>query len=155
MMPINHSHAPTCFPTNNRQTFCLQRPAQAVLNLLELLQLHGQPSFDDFIARKPLQVVCQTHSGTAGNEPLGWIVLVPKERIAVVHRKLMVEIVVSLAHGEDSRDDVIARSQDVVVGCVSQPVRNGVDTKRTLAPNDSQQAEKSSMHHKNEHDGRP
>ena len=48
------------------------------------------------------------------DEPLGGIVLVPLDRVAVVHGELVVEVVVPFADGDEGGDEVVARGVLVV-----------------------------------------
>jgi len=48
------------------------------------------------------------------DEPLGWIVLVPLDRVAVVHGELVVEVVVPFADGDEGSDKVVTRGVCVV-----------------------------------------
>lgn len=56
----------------------------------------------------------------------------PLDGVAVVRGKLVVEVVVSLAEGDESRDDVVARGVAVVEGLVAEPVGQGVDAEGGL-----------------------
>ena len=59
-------------------------------------------------------------------------ILVPLDRVSVIHRELVVEVVVSLSDGDESRDEVILGSVLVVVGSLSNPVSERVDTEGGL-----------------------
>lgn len=52
--------------------------------------------------------------------------------LPVVHRKLMVEIMVSFPHRKDGGQKVVARRVPVIVWRASEIVSNGVDAKRAL-----------------------
>jgi hypothetical protein len=56
------------------------------------------------------------------DEPLGRIILVPLDGISIVHGELVVEIVVSLADGNECCDKVITRSIFVIERCLAEPV---------------------------------
>ena len=59
-------------------------------------------------------------------------VLVPLDRISVIHGELVVEVVVSLSDGAESRDKVILGSVLVVEGSLSEPVSERVDAEGRL-----------------------
>lgn len=63
------------------------------------------------------------------DEPLGRIILIPLDRISVVHGELVMEVVVTFPNGDKCSNQVIARSVLVVKRCLTQPVSEGVDTK--------------------------
>lgn len=60
-------------------------------------------------------------------------VLVPLDSVSVIHRELMVEVVVSLSHGDESCDEVILGSVLVVVRSLSDPVSERVDAEGRLS----------------------
>ena len=65
-------------------------------------------------------------------EPLGRVVLVPPDRVTVVHRELVVEVVVALADGSKRGDEVVARRVLVVERSLAEPVRERVHAERRL-----------------------
>jgi hypothetical protein len=77
-------------------------------------------------------VAGETDVLASGDEPFRRVILIPSECIPIVHRKLVMEIMISLAHGQKSRDQMIARRMLVIVRCVTKPVGYGVDAKRRL-----------------------
>ena len=69
---------------------------------------------------------------TKGDEPFGRVVLVPQKGVAVVHWELMVEVVISLAHRNDCRDEVVSRSVDIVEWGGAKPVSNRIKAEGSL-----------------------
>jgi hypothetical protein len=69
---------------------------------------------------------------TRTNEPLRRVVLVPLDRVPVVHRELVVEVVIALAQRDERRDEMVARGLLVVERGLTQDVRDGVNAERTL-----------------------
>ena len=67
-----------------------------------------------------------------GDEPFRRVVLVPLDCVPVVHRELVVEVVVTLADGDESGDKVIFWSVFVVKRAVAEPVGERVDAERRL-----------------------
>lgn len=60
------------------------------------------------------------------NEPLGRVVLVPLNGIAVVHGELMVEVVVALSYCYKRSDEMVFGGVFVVERCLAQPVRERI-----------------------------
>jgi len=54
------------------------------------------------------------------------------QRLPIVHRELMVEIMVPFSHRKDGGQEVVARRVLVIVRRASEIVGNGVDTKSAL-----------------------
>ena len=75
-------------------------------------------------------------------EPLGRVVLEPLDRVAVVRREFVVEVVVALADGDERGEEVIARRVLVVEGLLPQPMRQRVDAERRLETRVSARAHK-------------
>ena len=63
---------------------------------------------------------------------LGLTVLVPLYCVSVVHWELVVEVVVSLADGNEGGDEVIFWSVLIVKRTVAEPVRERVDAEGRL-----------------------
>lgn len=74
----------------------------------------------------------ETEEGHGGDEPLGWIVLVPLDRVTIVHGELVVEVVVPLTQGEKGGDGVITGGVLVVKGRLAEPVSQRIDTESRL-----------------------
>jgi hypothetical protein len=56
------------------------------------------------------------------NKPLRRVILVPFDRIAIIHRELMVEVVVPFTNRHKSRNKVIARCMLIVERRFTKPV---------------------------------
>lgn len=67
------------------------------------------------------------------DEPLRRVVLVPLDRVAVVARELVVEVVVPLADGAERGDQVVARRVLVIEGRFAEVVCEGVHAERRLS----------------------
>ena len=74
-------------------------------------------------------MTCEPDHLAERDEPFSWIVLVPFDSIAIIHGELVVEVVVALSNGDESGDDMVARSVLVVERCLTEPMSQGVDTK--------------------------
>jgi len=61
------------------------------------------------------------------DKPLGRIVLIPFDSVAVVHGKLVMEVVVTFANGDECSCKMVPGSMLVVEGCCSEPVGERVD----------------------------
>lgn len=77
-------------------------------------------------------MACETQPGHGSDEPLGRIILVPLDGIAVVHGELVVEVVVAFTNGNERSDEVVAGSVLVIKGSLSKPVGQRVDTESRL-----------------------
>ncbi len=66
------------------------------------------------------------------NDPLGWVILVPPDSIAIVHGKLVVEVVVSLADSDECSKYMVPRRMLIVKRCFAKPVGQRVDTESRL-----------------------
>ena len=71
------------------------------------------------MTRKPKPV-------TNRNEPLGWVPLVPFRSVPVVHRKLMMEVVVSLSECHKRCDEMVSRRVLIIEGALAQPMSQRV-----------------------------
>jgi hypothetical protein len=68
----------------------------------------------------------QANQLTRSDEPFGRVVLVPLDGIAIVHWKLVMEIVVPFANGDESGDEVVAGCMFIVKGGFAKPMGEGV-----------------------------
>jgi hypothetical protein len=66
------------------------------------------------------------------DEPLGRIILIPLDSVAVVHGELVVEVVVSLTNSGESGEDMVSRSMFVIEGAISEPVRKRINAESGL-----------------------
>jgi len=79
-----------------------------------------------------LEVGCETELGPEPDGPLGRIILLPFDSVAVVGGELVVEVVVSLAESDKRGDDVITGAVAVIEGLVAEPMGKRVDAKGSL-----------------------
>ena len=84
-----------------------------------------------------LQLVCQTKLLHSPDEPFGRVVLVPLDSISVVHRKLVVEIVITLSDSDKCGNHMVAGCVLVVERSLTEPVGEGIDTEGRLTTNQS------------------
>ena len=99
---------------------------------MEFLQLHRQSSLVDLVARKHAKVRREPQHSAQNNEPLRRVVLVPQERVAVIRRELMVEIVIAFSHSQDRRQKMVAGGKQIVVRGPSEPMCDRIDAECTL-----------------------
>jgi len=66
------------------------------------------------------------------DKPLGRVVLIPPNGVAVVHGELMVEVVITFANRDECCCKVIPGSMLVIERCFSKPVGEGIDAKSRL-----------------------
>lgn len=74
----------------------------------------------------------EAKTGQCPDQAFRWIVLVPLDRVAVVHRELMVKIVVSFAEGHKCGDYMVARRVLVIEWHFANPVSQRVDAESGL-----------------------
>ena len=86
--------------------------------LLELLHA----ALFDFVLLELLEVVGEAELLPDPDGPLGGIVLVPFDGVAVVGGEFVVEVVVAFAEGDERGDDVVTGGVAVVKGLVAEPV---------------------------------
>jgi hypothetical protein len=69
---------------------------------------------------------------THPDEPFSGIVLIPSNGITIVHGKLVVEIVITLADSDESGDKMVARRVFVIKRRIAKPMRERVDAECRL-----------------------
>ena len=84
-------------------------PLDRVLLSTKTLERLREHALLDLVLGEDLEVARKTKPGADPDEPLRRVVLVPLDRVAVVHGELVVEIVVALADGDERGDEVVAR----------------------------------------------
>jgi len=107
-------------------------PVELGALLVELLLLLLETALLNLVGTELLEVVGETHLFPHPDRPLGRVVLVPLDSVAVVGGELVVEVVVALTESDKSSDDVVTRRVAVVEGLVTEPVGKGVDTEGGL-----------------------
>lgn len=112
----------------------LQRstPVEPGALLVELLLELLDTALLDFVGTELLEVVGEAERLPDEDCPLGGIVLPPLNGVAVIRGELVVEVVVSLAEGDESSDDVVTGRVAVVERLVSKPVGKRVDAEGGL-----------------------
>ena len=112
----------TAIPCNDRKVVGGGGPFQSVRLFLELLEFHCQLTLAHFVIGESLEMRSETEPRHDSDEPFSRVVLVPLDGIAIVHGELVVEVVVTLADGNKSGEDVITRSMLVIERSLSEPV---------------------------------
>ncbi len=116
-------------PADDREVVAGLRPLEDLSFLLKLLKLHRILALLDLVVREPLEMRSEAKAGHDPDEPLRRVILEPLDRIAEVHRELVVEVMVALADGAERGDEMVARSMLVVERLVPEPVGERVDAK--------------------------
>ena len=80
-------------------------------------------------------MTCKSSLRHAPDEPFSRVILIPSDRITVIHRELMVEVVVSFANSDQSSDKMILWSMLIIEGGLTEPVSKGVDAESGLIEN--------------------
>ncbi|KAI6876604.1 Acyl-CoA [Hortaea werneckii] len=119
-------------PLEDGQLLKRHTPVELGALLVELLLLLLETALLDLVGTELLQVVREAELLPGPDRPLGWVVLVPLDRVAVVRRELVVEVVVALSERDESGDDVVTRAVAVVEWLVAKPVCEGVHTEGCL-----------------------
>ena len=116
------SREPTTLPINHGQVVRVHRPIEPILYRLDFLQLHRQPTLVDLSFGEDAEVGREPEVFAEGDEPFGWIPLVPFRSVPVVHRKLVMEVMVPLPEGHKSRNEVVPRGVLIVECAFAQPM---------------------------------
>lgn len=119
-------------PVNHRELFQRHAPIQLAALLINLLLLLLQPTLVNLVLAEGLKVGSETELLPGPDAPLGGVVLVPDDGITVVRGELVVEVVVSFAKRDESRDDVVSGAVSVVEGLLAKPVSETVDAEGGL-----------------------
>lgn len=119
-------------PLNDGKLVKRNPPVELGTLLVEFLLELLDAALLNLVGAELLEVIGKAELAPGPNAPLGWVVLVPLDGVAVVGRKLVVEIVVSLAESNESGDDVIPWAVAVIEGLVTEPVGKRVDAEGSL-----------------------
>jgi hypothetical protein len=114
-------------------------PVELGALLINLLLKLLNAALLDLVGAELLQVEGEAELLASPDGPLGGVVLVPFDGVAVVGWELVVEIVVTFAEGNEGRDDVITRRVTVVEGLVTEPVGEGVHAESGLLDEENTQ----------------
>lgn len=77
-------------------------------------------------------MACQSELLAYPDKPLGRVVLIPPNGVAVVHRELVVEVVITFANGDKRCCKVIPGSMLVIERRFSKPMGEGIDAESRL-----------------------
>jgi hypothetical protein len=119
-------------PVDDGQLLERDAPVKGLALLVELLLQLLQAALLDLVLLELLEVVGEAELLPGPDHPLGGVVLVPLDGVAVVGGELVVEVVVALSEGDQCSDNVIARGVAVVEGLVAEPVGQRVDAEGGL-----------------------
>lgn len=119
-------------PLNDGQLLKRYTPVELGALLVDLLLELLDTALLDFVGTELLEIGGETELAPDPNGPLGGVILVPFDSIAVVGGKLVVEIVVTLTESDDCGDDVIPGAVAVIEGLVTEPMGKRVDAEGGL-----------------------
>lgn len=119
-------------PVDNRKLFKRHTPVEPGALLVELLLLLLQPALLNLVLAESLEVGGQTELLPHPDAPLGGVVLVPLNGVAVIGGKLVMKVVVALTECNKSGEDMVARAVAVVKRLLTEPVGQGVDAESGL-----------------------
>lgn len=77
-------------------------------------------------------MACESKFVANRNEPLGWVPLVPFHSVPVIHRKLMMEIMVSLPQRHNRGEKMVPWRVLIVECAFAQPMSQRVDCEGRL-----------------------
>lgn len=122
----------TALPADNREMVRAGRPIETHRLLVEPLEFHCELTFFDFVLREDLEVRSKADKLHGCDKPLGGIILIPLDGIAIVHGELVMEVMVTLSEGDKRGENVIARSMLIVEGSLTKVVSERVDAEGRL-----------------------
>lgn len=126
-------------PADDRELLKRNTPVESGALLVELLLELLDTALLDLVRLELLEVVGEAELLPHPDAPLGGIILMPGDGIAVIGRELVVEVVVAFAEGDNGRDEVITRRVAVVEGLVTEPVSKRVDAEGCLLDDEDSQ----------------
>lgn len=100
--------------------------------LVELLLELLDTTLFDFVGTELLQVVGESELLHGPDHPLGGVILVPLDSVAVVRGEFVVEVVVTFTEGDNGGDKVVTGRVAVIEGLFTEPVGERVDTESGL-----------------------
>jgi hypothetical protein len=66
------------------------------------------------------------------DEPFRRVILIPFNRVTVIHRELMMKVVITFTDSDQCGDKMVAGRVLIVKGCISQPMCKRVNAERRL-----------------------
>lgn len=96
------------FPLHHWKLVKRYTPVELGALLVEFLLLLLEPTFVNLVLLELLQVVGETELLPNPDGPLGGIVLMPFDGVAVIRGEFVMEVVVSLAESDKSSDDMVS-----------------------------------------------
>lgn len=120
-------------PVHFRQLVKRNAPIELRALLIKLLLLLLNTSLIDFVLTELLQVIGEPELFASPDKPFSGIVLVPFDCVAIVRRKLMMKVVVTLTKSDKSGDDMVPRAVLIIKRLVAQPMSplTVLDSKKT------------------------
>eukprot|EP00187_Rhodella_violacea_P018474 CAMPEP_0184734054 /NCGR_PEP_ID=MMETSP0314-20130426/59356_1 /TAXON_ID=38298 /ORGANISM="Rhodella maculata, Strain CCMP 736" /LENGTH=444 /DNA_ID=CAMNT_0027200953 /DNA_START=196 /DNA_END=1528 /DNA_ORIENTATION=- len=107
-------------------------PVDGLLGLVELGLLDLDLGLLDLVLREPDEAGGEAEPGEDADDPLGGVVVVPADAVAVVVGELVVVVVVALAEGDEGGDDGVVGGVFLGVGLLAEGVGEGVDAEGRL-----------------------
>jgi hypothetical protein len=107
-------------------------PVKSLSLLVELLLQLLETALLNLILLELLQVVGEAELLPDPDSPLGRVILMPFDSIAVIRRELVVEVVVTFTKSDKSSDNVVTGGVAVVEWLVTEPMGQGVDAEGGL-----------------------
>ena len=119
-------------PLNDGELVERNAPVELSALLVKLLLELLDTTLLDFVGAELLEIGSKAELAPQPDAPLGGVVLVPLDSVAVVRGELVVEVVVAFTESDKGSDDVVPGAVAVVERLVSKPVSEGVDAEGGL-----------------------
>lgn len=126
-------------PADDRELLKRNTPVESGTLLVELLLELLDTTLLDLVRLELLEVVGEAELLPHPDAPLGGIILMPCDGIAVIGRELVVEVVVTFSEGDDGSDEMITGRVAVVEWLVTEPVSKRVDAEGCLLDDENSQ----------------
>jgi len=109
-------------PVNNWELLKWNTPVESLSLLVEFLLELLETTLLDLVVLELLEIVGEAKLLPDPDRPLGRVILMPFDSIAIIRRELVVEVVVTFSQGNESSDNVITRRVAVIKWLVTEPV---------------------------------
>lgn len=126
-------------PVDNRELLQRHTPVELATLLVKLLLLLLEPALVDLVLAESLEVGSKAELLPGPDAPLGRVVLVPDDGVTVVGGEFVMEVVVSFAERDESRNDVVTGTVAVIERLLAKPVGKTVDTEGGLLDDEDTQ----------------
>ena len=121
-----------CIPVDDGELLEGNAPVESLSLLVELLLKLLETALLNFVLLELLKIVGESELLPHPDGPLGWVILMPFDGVAIVRGELVVEVVVTFSESDESGNDVVTRRVAVVKGLITKPVGQRVNAEGGL-----------------------